>query len=134
MKKHVLPLLIGLALCGCTNKREPDPKGDAWAKQQANAIVDSIVKEHKEGRSPEQLLFKTILQKDGVTQVSITDVGILAIAINDNGMDKTPMAKMYLRMAKEYGVDIKGVKLLDASDATFEQGAAYGKELAKEFN
>ncbi|WP_139261216.1 hypothetical protein [Bacteroides luti] len=79
-------------------------------------------------------LLDAIKENQSVGNAIITDVGMLAVSVVDNGMDKTPMAKMYLRMAKEYGVDIKGVKLLDASDATFEQGAAYGKELAKEFN
>lgn len=119
---------------GCAEPKKSDPEADRVAEERAKQIVDSIKLAVEEGRTPTQLLFKAILIKEDVKQVGLTDNKILAISIVNNGMSAKPMAKYYLRLAKDYGVEIKGVKILDSRDAIFEEGAAYGTILAREFN
>lgn len=133
MRQVLITIALGV-LMSCSPQKKADPEADRIAEERAKHIVDSIKLAAKEGRTSIQQLYKNILLKEGVKQVGLTDTDILAIAVTNNGENFKPMAKYYLRLANDYGVAIKGVKILDAKDAIFEKGSAYGTILAREFN
>jgi hypothetical protein len=75
-----------------------------------------------------------VKQNIAVQRAIVSDVGMLCIAVVNDGVSKVAMARYYCRLAQERGAsEIKGVKILDAADAIFEPGAAYGTELGKSF-
>lgn len=98
---------------------------------------DSLANDYKDNKilssqSSDDFL-KEVKENQNIYNAAITDANFLAISVMNDGMDKTPMARSYCIRAAQRGIKLSGVKILDASDAKFETGAAYGTELAKSF-
>lgn len=83
--------------------------------------------------SSNESFLSEVKENQNIYNALITDANFLAISVMNDGMDKTPMARSYCIRAAQRGIKLSGVKILDASNAKFERGAAYGTELAKSF-
>lgn len=91
-------------------------------------------KEEKElAEIGKQTFLLKVNQNQSILNSAITEQGVLALSVYSDGVDKSNMATYYCRLAKEEGIEIESVKILDASNARFEEGAAYGTELAQIF-
>jgi len=74
-----------------------------------------------------------IQENSSILKASITNQDFLYIAIINDGLDKTPMATYYCRLAKSKNIYLSAVKIIDIQGSTFAEGQVSGNELGKSF-
>jgi phosphoenolpyruvate-protein kinase (PTS system EI component) len=108
-------------------KRKEDSTAKAWERQVLKQLSAASI-----GHPISVNEFITnIRNHSAVKGAQLTRTGFLYISVANNGTDKTQVATYLCRMAKKFSIrEIKGVKIVDASDANFgKNGDATGTEL-----